>query len=92
MKHIQLVVLIFALMISCASFAGDMVNLNTATAEELAMAIKGVGTNKAEAIVSYREEHGPYKSIEELVNVAGIGLRTVEKNRNVITVAENNSK
>jgi len=63
---------------SLVSFA---VNVNTATAEEIAKELKGVGVAKAGAIVLYREEHGAFKSLKELTKVKGIGASTVDKNR-----------
>jgi len=63
-----------------------VVNINTATAEQLAERLSGVGEAKAEAIVQYREEHGAFKHPDELVNVNGIGLATVDRNRDRIVV------
>lgn len=57
------------------------VNINIATAEQLATALKGVGERKAQAIVAYRSEHGAFGSANELAQVKGIGDRTVELNR-----------
>ncbi|TVS11690.1 MAG: ComEA family DNA-binding protein [Wenzhouxiangella sp.] len=64
------------------------VNINSATAEELAEALTGVGHARAEAIVAYREENGPFGHIDELVNVSGIGLATVDRNRDRIALEE----
>lgn len=61
------------------------ININTATAEELET-LKGIGPAKAEAIVSYREQNGPFSSVEELVNVTGIGEKTLANIRDKITV------
>jgi len=66
------------------AWAAQPVNVNSASAEEIAEALKGVGMSKAEAIVSYRSEHGQFKHIDELVNVKGIGIRTVDINREYI--------
>ena len=66
------------------AWAAQPVNVNSANAEEIAEALKGVGLTKAEAIVSYRSEHGQFKHIDELVNVKGIGIRTVDINREYI--------
>lgn len=63
------------------------VNINTASAEQLAEALDGVGPAKAEAIVNYREANGEFAHIDELVNVRGIGLRTLESNRERIEAA-----
>ena len=57
------------------------VNINTASVEELAQNLTGVGGSKAEAIVRYREQFGPFESVEELAEVTGIGSSTVERNR-----------
>jgi competence protein ComEA len=67
-------------------WAAEGVNINTASAEEIAAALNGVGIAKAEEIVRYREEHGAFTHADELVNVKGVGLRTVDKNRELIIV------
>jgi len=64
----------------------QMVNINTADAAALAAALNGVGTSRAEEIVRYREAYGPFKSVEELADVKGIGPSTLEKNRALITL------
>jgi len=64
------------------------VNINTADAETIAAELKGVGLNKAKAIVEYRRKHGPFRSPEDLSLVKGIGERTVELNRADIKVAD----
>ena len=56
------------------------ININTASAEMLSTGIKGVGMKKAEAIVAYREANGPFKNKEDLLQVKGIGAKTLEKN------------
>jgi len=43
--------------------------------------LSGIGQSKAEAIVAYREQHGPYKQLQDLANVKGIGISTIEKNK-----------
>ena len=78
--------LLSALLCSGAAFAGTPVNVNTADAPAIAAAMQGVGLKKAEAIVAYRKEHGAFKSLDQLASVKGIGLKTVEKNRESITL------
>ncbi|MCS2157893.1 helix-hairpin-helix domain-containing protein [Scandinavium sp. H11S7] len=60
--------------------AGDKVSINTASADELARVMNGVGLKKAQAIVSYREEYGPFKAIDDLRQVPGMGGALVERN------------
>lgn len=62
-----------------------MMNINTASITELTT-LPGVGEVKARAIVDYRENHGPFKSVEELMMVSGIGEKTYEKLREKICV------
>ena len=57
------------------------VNINQADAKTIAKSLNGVGIIKAEAIVKYREENGPFKSTDELAKVKGIGDKTVLKNK-----------
>lgn len=63
------------------------ININTATAEELAQ-LKGIGPSHAANIVAFREKNGPFKSPEELMQVSGIGQRTFEANQEIIIVEE----
>jgi competence protein ComEA len=79
MKKWILAALFLMLVTVPAAWATGPVNVNTASAEELAQ-LGNVGPAKAAAIVAYREEHGPFRSIQELTRVTGIGERTVEMN------------
>lgn len=62
------------------------VNINTASADELSNSLKGVGPAKAQAIIDYRTQYGPFKSVEELAEVKGIGPSTLEKNAGLIVL------
>ena len=68
--------------------AADKVDINTADAAQLDQVLVGVGASKAQAIVEYRKANGPFKSADELANVKGIGLKTVERNRDLISVGQ----
>ncbi len=59
----------------------ESVDINRATAEELAAALPGIGPSKARNIIEWRETHGPFRSIEQLLEVSGIGPRTLENIR-----------
>jgi competence protein ComEA len=78
------------------TFAGTVmagpVNVNTADAETISAELQGVGITKAIAIVEYRQANGPFKSVDDLAQVKGIGARTVEINRKNILVAAARSK
>lgn len=60
------------------------VNVNSANAEELATMLKGIGAKKAQDIIDYRNAHGSFKSLEDLMNVKGIGQATIQKNQDRI--------
>jgi competence protein ComEA len=65
---------------------GTPVNINEADAETLAAGLQGVGESRARAIVEYREEHGPFVSVEELTEVNGTGEATLLQNRARISI------
>lgn len=83
MARLSAVLLFLAL--ACMPFAVGadelLVDINTASAAELAQALDGVGRSRADAIVEHREKFGPFKSVDELRYVSGIGAATVERNR-----------
>lgn len=82
----KLLILLFSL---CAVNAmAAPVNINTADAKTLSDALTGIGLKKAEAIVKYRTEKGLFKTPEDLVNVPGIGEKTVEKNKKDILLGD----
>lgn len=76
--------LTFALM--GQALANETVNINTADAATLERVLHNIGPAKAEAIVEYRKANGAFKSVEQLALVSGIGLKTVERNRELIVV------
>ncbi|VXB46684.1 conserved exported hypothetical protein [Luteimonas sp. 9C] len=91
MKSIRAVLasLCLSLLLAGTAFANESVekvNINTADAATLARVLHNVGQAKAEAIVAYRDENGPFRSAEQLAQVNGIGLRTVEQNVDRIDV------
>jgi len=65
--------------------AAAPVNLNTATAEQLAT-IPGVGPKMAERIIDYRQKNGGFKKVEDLMNVSGVGEKSFLKMKPLITV------
>ncbi|XUD21287.1 competence protein ComEA [Enterococcus sp. AZ120] len=63
----------------------EKINLNTATEAEL-QTISGIGAKKAQEIIRFRDEQGPFKTVEELKNVPGIGEKTVDRLKDMLTV------
>ena len=72
--------LFYLVLLLVSVVSAEPVNINVASADELAENLKGVGPKKAKAIIEYREVNGPFYTAEELVNVKGIGPKTVKKN------------
>jgi|GEM_PF-1651912 len=57
---------------AASSSVAARININTAEADAIAGKVKGIGKGRAEAIVSYRKEHGPYQSFDDLTKIKGI--------------------
>ncbi|MDD0975532.1 ComEA family DNA-binding protein [Pseudomonas fontis] len=69
-----------------AAQAIDKLDLNTADATTLQRELNGVGKSKSEAIVAYREANGNFATVDELLEVKGIGKSILERNRDKVTV------
>lgn len=88
MSTIRSILLSFVVLLTVpAAVLADPVDINSADAQTLAVSIDGVGTQKAIAIVQYREANGPFSSLDDLANVQGIGMKTVDRNRDKLTVS-----
>ena len=98
-KLIAIIVLFSALGFISSAYASDQpienvqqqatleqLNINTADAPTIAATLKGIGLKKAEAIIEFRTSNGPFMTIDELALVKGIGEKTVEANRSLITL------
>jgi competence protein ComEA len=88
MKNIFVVLktLVLSALLASSAFAAEKVNINTADAASLDRVLIGVGPSKAEAIIVYRKQNGAFRSADQLAGVKGIGLATVEKNRDRIVL------
>lgn len=69
-------------------FAATPVNINQADAATIAKSLDGIGASRAQAIVAWRDAHGPFKKADDLKHVKGIGNATIERNRSVILLAD----
>ncbi len=74
-------------LLSASVFAADAININTATQAQLEM-LKGVGPSTATAIIEYREQVGNFKTVDELINVKGIGDKKLSQFAEQITIAD----
>jgi len=85
---ISKVVLALCLALGAAGFvaANERINLNTTDAATLDRVMDGVGPAKAAAIIEHRRVHGPFRSVDQLIDVRGIGLATLERNRSRLVV------
>lgn len=92
MKHItRFAAILFFSLFSAMAWAWS-VDINSASASELAAGINGVGEKRAMAIINYREAHGPFRSVDELVKVKGVGPKLLEKNRDNLVASEADKK
>ena len=91
MKLLHLTLALTLALFSAVTLA-QAIDINTATAEELAKGVKGLGPTKAAAIVKYREAHGPFQSVNDLTKVKGIKQKALDgllaDKRNQLTVGE----
>jgi competence protein ComEA len=79
--------ILLALFLNFDVFAAP-VNINTADAQTIADSLSGIGLKKAQAIVDYRTKNGAFNSINDLVQIVGIGTKTIEKNKADILLAD----
>lgn len=90
MRHLLLALLI--LLPSNRAQASDqaleLLDLNAATAQQLSERLPGIGPAKAQRIVQWREDNGPFPSIDQLIDVHGIGPKTLEKLRPLLRLGD----
>ena len=86
MRFLTIAAAVALLSLPMLAYAGQ-VNINTADAETISAELKGIGLSKAQAIVAYRTKHGPFRTVDDLSLVKGIGDKTVEKLRSEIQVS-----
>jgi competence protein ComEA len=87
MRFIVVLLTVLALCLPLSVIAGP-VNINKADAQTIAEELKGIGLAKAQAIVDYRQKHGPFKSPDDLSLVKGIGERTLTAIRRDVLVED----
>lgn len=85
MKYSHVLFGLILALFSAVTFA-QMIDINTATAEQLDKGLAVIGPTKAAAIVKYREANGPFKSVDDLAKVPGIKGKTLEKIKPMVGV------
>ncbi len=81
MNRIKRALLLIICALGWSTVVAGPVDVNSADAETISAELTGIGLSRATAIVEYRKLNGPFKSADELLNVKGIGERTLELNR-----------
>ena len=81
-------VLAGGLIASAWSAPEGQININSASAEELAQMLVGVGESRAQAIINYRQQHGEFTTVADLLAVRGIGTKVIEDNAAKIVVSD----
>jgi len=87
LRKMLLIMLVASFMAIGSAWAGDTVNINTATAKQL-QKIKGIGSKTAGKIVAYREKNGPFKELKDLLHIKGFGKKTLEKTREKLSLGD----
>jgi competence protein ComEA len=86
-KHALWAVVVGCILFLCGSLAlAGPVDINTADAATLARELTGIGLKRAQSIVDYRQKHGPFRTVDELRLVKGIGPAAIDKNRESLRV------
>ncbi|GAA0713413.1 helix-hairpin-helix domain-containing protein [Dokdonella soli] len=86
MKTLRRLLLTLLLALALPTLAAAQVDINHADAKTLAESLNGIGLVKAEAIVAYRNANGPFRNVEDLAKVKGIGAKTIDANRDAIVI------
>lgn len=78
----KMIFLYIGLLFGCSiSFAGELININKADAMQLSAALDGVGEKRAAKIIAWRQQYGPFSSLDSLASVPGIGAKLVKRNQ-----------
>lgn len=80
-------ILMVMLLLLTGVVSATQIDINSASADVIAKNLKGVGPSKAAAIVEFRKANGPFRKIEELTQIKGIGTKTINANRENIRFA-----
>lgn len=84
---IKKILLALTIVLFTVTTAWAALNINTASKEQLE-ALAGIGPSKADAIIEYRTANGPFKSVDDLAKVKGIGAKTLDSLRKDLAVSD----
>jgi len=91
MRQVLLSLFVALFMAGGMAWADDAVNINSASAKEL-QKVDGIGAKTAAKIVAYREEHGAFKNVDELLKIKGFGKKKLKKAGDELTVVDAGDK
>jgi len=83
----SILVLLLTSLMTLSAWGAETVDINVASAEEIADTLTGIGPSTAQKIVVYRDQNGAFEHIDQLINVKGVGMKTVDKNRDRIVLS-----
>jgi len=86
-RQILLSLFVAMWMTGSLAWAGDSVNINSASVKEL-QKVDGIGAKTAAKIVAYRDEHGSFKNVDGLLKIKGFGKKKLEKAGDELTVGD----
>ena len=92
MKMLRLVLVLCASLFAATVAYAEPVDINNASAAAIADGLKGVGVARAQAIITYRRKHGPFKNMDDLAQVKGIGEKVLGANKDNIIFGELKAK
>jgi len=87
MYQFKKLIFIVLFTISTLVIAGEAIDINSAD-KEILMTAKGIGEKRAAAIITYRDENGPFNSIDQLSDIKGISQNIVDDNREILVIKE----
>ncbi|MEP7185541.1 MAG: helix-hairpin-helix domain-containing protein [Rhodanobacter sp.] len=87
-RKLAIVALALSFGASSMLWAATPVNINHANASQIAKSLDGIGKTRAQAIVNWRGAHGPFKNVDDLRHVKGVGKATIERNRSAILLTD----
>jgi len=91
MLRLTRIITLLVFMLASGLTVAGIIDVNSADAKSMARGLDGIGLAKARAIVAYRNQHGKFSSLNQLLQVKGVGKKTLDRNRDKISLESNAS-